>query len=234
MKKIVTFLILISILSCQKEGQHDLTVKVNIEGLKKGTVYLKKAQDTALVVVDSIYVSDGNSIFELYSDLNSPEMFYLILDKKINEQFKVPFFANNGITEISTSLKNFEIEAKINGSEQQKTLEEYQKMMSKFNERNLELIKENFEAQRDQDSVKFNANEAEYNNLLKRRYLYTVNFAINHKDSEVAPYLALSEIYDANVKWLDTINNSLSPEVKESKYGKELQSFIEKIKDTEK
>lgn len=234
MKKIVAFLIFISIFSCQKEEQRDLTVKVNIEGLKKGTVYLKKAQDTALIAVDSVNIIDGNSIFELHSDIDSPEIFYLILDKKINEQFKVPFFASHGITEINTTLKNFEIDAKINGSEQQKTLEEYKKMIGRFNERNLELIKENFEAQRDQDSVKLNANEAEYNNLLKRKYLYTVNFAINHNDSEVAPYLALSEIYDANVKWLDTINNSLSAKVRESKYGKELQEFIDKIKETEK
>ncbi|HMC00967.1 MAG TPA: hypothetical protein VKN14_08025, partial [Flavobacteriaceae bacterium] len=142
------------------------------------------------------------------------------------EQFKIPFFANYGITEINTTLKNFEIDAEINGSEQQKALEEYKKMISRFNEKNLELIKENFEAQRDQDSIKLNANEAEYNNLLKRKYLYTVNFAISHKDSEVAPYLALSEIYDANVKWLDTINNSLTPKVKESKYGIELTNLI--------
>ncbi|MEJ2113228.1 MAG: DUF4369 domain-containing protein [Flavobacteriaceae bacterium] len=234
MKKIVAFLIFISIFSCQKEEQRDLTVKVNIEGLKKGTVYLKKSQDTALIAVDSVNIIDGNSIFELHSDIDSPEIFYLILDKKINEQFKVPFFASHGITEINTTLKNFEIDAKINGSEQQKTLEEYKKMIGRFNERNLELIKENFEAQRDQDSVKLNANEAEYNNLLKRKYLYTVNFAINHNDSEVAPYLALSEIYDANVKWLDTINNSLSAKVRKSKYGKELQEFIDKIKETEK
>lgn len=234
MNKLLVIFIFISIFSCEEEVQHDLTVKVNIEGLKKGTVYLKKAQDTALIVVDSIYVNDGNSTIELYSNLNSPEMFYVILDKKINEQFKIPFFANLGITEINTSLKNFEIDAKIKGSDQQKTLEEYQIMIGKFNERNLELIKENFEAQRDQDSAKLNANETEYNNLLKRKYLYTVNFALNHKDSEVAPYLALSEIYDANVKWLDTINNSLTPKVKESTYGKELQTFIKKIKETEK
>ena len=53
---------------------------------------------------------------------------------------------------------------------------------------------------------------------------------MNHKDSEVSPYLALTQIYDANVKWLDTINNSLTPKVKASKYGKELQRFIDDIK----
>ena len=60
--------------------------------------------------------------------------------------------------------------------------------------------------------------------------MYTINFAINNKDSEVAPYLALSEIYDANIKYLDTINNQLTPKVKASKYGKQLQDYINKRK----
>ena len=65
---------------------------------------------------------------------------------------------------------------------------------------------------------------------MRRKYLYTTNFAINNKDSEVSPYLALTEIYNARINLLDTINNSLTAKVKASKYGKELQSFIEKIR----
>jgi len=53
-----------------------------------------------------------------------------------------------------------------------------------------------------------------------------VNFALNNKDYEVAPYLAVSEIFDANIKYLDTIQKSLSPEVRDSKYGKSLTDFI--------
>ncbi|HNU59017.1 MAG TPA: hypothetical protein PKI08_03575, partial [Aquaticitalea sp.] len=40
----------------------------------------------------------------------------------------------------------------------------------------------------------------------------------------------LAEIYDANVKFLDTINNSLTPKVKASFYGKELQKYIDERK----
>jgi len=60
-----------------------------------------------------------------------------------------------------------------------------------------------------------------------------VNFALNNKDSEVAPYLALTEIYNAKINLLDTINNSLTPKVKASKYGKDLQAFVDNIKATE-
>ena len=64
--------------------------------------------------------------------------------------------------------------------------------------------------------------------------LTKINFALNNKDSEVAPYLALTEIYNAQIKYLDTINTSLTPEVKTSKYGKKLQLFIDNIKKYEK
>ena len=228
MKKNALLLLLLLIFSCDKE-QHDLTVKVNIKDLKKGNVYLKKVNDSTLITVDSLIIS-GNSEFELHSALESPEMFYLYLDKNDNVERKVSFFADNGITEINTSLKNFEIDCKIVGSEQQKILEEYQKVQSRFNGQNLDLIKENYDAQIEGDTVKSLALKEQNNNLIKRKYLYTVNFAMNHKDSEVSPYLALTQIYDANVKWLDTINNSLTPKVKASKYGKELQRFIDDIK----
>ncbi|MGZ0014849.1 DUF4369 domain-containing protein [Yeosuana sp. AK3] len=231
MKNLLLFALAIMVVSCANETP-DLTVKANIKGLKKGTVYLKKVKDTSLVTIDSMVIN-GNSKFELYSNIESPEVFFLYLDKNSNENDRITFFADKGITEINTTLKNFVFDAKINGSKQQKTLEEYQLMMSRFNERNLNLIKENFEAQKAGDTSKYSNIQTEFDNLLKRKYLYTVNFALNNKDSEVAPYLALTEIYNAQVKWLDTINSSLTPDIKTSKYGKELQVFIEKIKKEE-
>jgi succinate dehydrogenase flavin-adding protein (antitoxin of CptAB toxin-antitoxin module) len=231
MKKIPFLIFAFLVIACGKK-EKDLTVKANIEGLKKGTVYLKKIKDTSLIIVDSLVIN-GNSQFELTSDLESPEVFYLYLDKNSAEKDRITFFADKGITEINTTLKNFVFEAKIKGSEQQKTLEEYQSMISKINNRNLDLIKGQFDARIAGNTIKLDSITKISDNFLKRKYLYTVNFALNNKDSEVAPYLALTEIYNAHIKLLDTINNSLTPKIKASKYGKELESFIENIKKNE-
>jgi hypothetical protein len=231
MKKLPFLLIALFLMSCGNE-QNDLTVKANIKGLKKGTLYLKKIQDTALITVDSIVVN-GLTTIELNSPLESPEVFYLYLDKKSAETDRIAFFADQGVTEINTTLKNFAFDAEIKGSKQQKTLEEYRTLISRINNRNLDIIKEQFEAQQAGDSAKFNTLIKESNNNVKRKYLYTVNFALNNKDSEVAPYIALSEIYDARIDLLDTINKSLTPKVKASKYGKELEAFISDIKKNE-
>ena len=231
MKKISLVLLALFLMACGKE-QHDLTVKANIEGLKKGTLYLKKVEDTTLVIIDSLVVN-GNTNIELHSDLDSPEVFYLYLDKNSAEKDRITFFADKGITEINTTLKNFAFEFEIKGSEQQKTLEEYQTVVDKINNRYLYNFKEQFEARKAGDTAKLNILIKEGNNSLKRKYLYTVNFALNNKNSEVAPYLALTEIYNARIDYLDTINNSLTPKVKASKYGKELNTFINTIKSTE-
>lgn len=226
MKKIVLVLLTVCLAACGSK-QDDLVVKTTIKGLKKGTVYLKRVIDTSLVIVDSVIVN-GNATFELKSPLGEPDVFHLYLDKNSTDEERISFFADKGITEINTTLKNFVFDVKIKGCEQQKTFEQYKKTISKINNRSLDLIKETFEAQKNNDTAKYNSLKKESENVTKRKYLYTVNFALNNRDSEVAPYLALSEIYNARIDLLDTINKSLTPKIKASKYGKELQGYLDK------
>ncbi len=224
MRTILSAFLLILIVSCADDSSN-FTLKGTVKDLKRGTVYLQKLQDSSLVTIDSLEIN-GNPEFELHTELESPEILYLKLNQYDNEEHVVPFFAAEGITEINSTRKNFEMDMKIKGSKQQEKWEEYKKMMSRFSDQNLDLIKENFDAQRDNDSIKMELSANKYDGLIKRKYLFTINFAMNNKDSEIAPFLVLSEIYDANIKYLDTVNNALTPEVKRSKYGKELQTFI--------
>ncbi len=225
MKQFIALGIVFLLLSCATEEKHEFTLKGNIEGLKKGTVYLQKQQDSTMVTLDSLSIN-GNPSFELHSDLTEPELLFLKLDKNDDDDGTVVFFADKGITEISSTLKNFNYDVKIQGSKQQEVLEEYLLMMSKFNDKNLQMIKESLESQRVEDTTKISALQKDFDNLLKRKYLYTINFAVNHKDSEVAPYLALSEISNTSVKFLQQIYDALDESIKDSKYGKELLELI--------
>jgi hypothetical protein len=228
MKKILVLLSIALVFSCGKE-QHDFTLKGHVKGLKKGTFYLQKQQDSIMVIVDSLEVN-GSSDFELHSNLEAPQILFLKLDKNDLDDGRIAFFADKGITEINTTLKSFNFDAKIKGSKQQETLEEYLSMMSKFNDKNLDLIKERFDAQKANDTTKSIDLDAQYNSLLKRKYLYTINFAINNKDSEVAPYLALTEIPNTSVKFLENIYDALDDTIKSSMYGTKLKTTIEERK----
>ena len=228
MKKVLFILSLLLILSCN-EKESDLIVTGHIKGLKKGTLYLQKLKDTALITMDSLNVN-GELPFEFHSNLEEPEVLYLTLNNNSSITHRISFFANKGITEINTTLKRFTYDAKIKGSIQQEKIDEYYGIISKFNDQRLEYIKDQFEAQKSENDSLIQATNLEADNIIKRKYLYTVNFALNNKDIEVAPYVALTEIYDANIKFLDTIYNVLPEHIANSKYGKELSSHIKKRK----
>jgi len=232
MKKLSILLLLLITFSCGKK-EHDLTVKGTVKGLKKGKIYLQKLSDSALIAVDSVNIK-GDSNFELHSSIESPEMFYLYLDKNDNTENRLSFFADKGITEIYTTLKGFVNDAKIKGSKQQEILFEYNKMIKQFNNKSLDLIKANFEAQQEQNIAKSDSLRKVSESYGKRRFKYALNFSMNHLDSEVAPYIVLTELYNANIKALDTVYNNLDEKILNSKYGLELKKFVEDVKLKEK
>jgi len=228
MKKLLSYIIVgITLFSCNTEKSGNLVVKGNIDGLKKGTLYLQKFKDTLFVSVDSIQLN-GESNFTLTDNIENPEMYYIALDKKENQ--RIPFFGEKGEILITSKLSKFETSAKISGSKNQVLLEEHRAMILKFNGKQLDFIKEKFEAQKNKDTALLSKIEREEKNLIKRKYYFSTNFAVNNGKFEIAPYIALTDLYYANIKLLDTINNSLSKKVKKSKYGIELNEFIENIK----
>ena len=231
MKKILSCLIIVSLFAaCSSEKEGNMTVNGSISGLKKGTVYLSKFQDTAIVNVDSVYL-DGKSEFVLKDDVESPEMYYITLDKLSQEG--IAFFGEPGIINVTSKLEKFTLAAEITGSKNHEFLEEHRAMSNKFNGRQLEFVQERFEAQKAGDDALLEEINKKEENLIKRKYLFTTNYAVNHSDYEVAPYLALTELVYATTSILDTVNNSLSDKVKASKYGIELDNFIKRIKENE-
>ena len=228
MKKIFGFLAIVALLvSCNKNEQGNMVVKVTIDGLKKGTLYLQKVKDTVLVSVDSIKL-DGKTEIVLSDAIESPEIYFLVLDKIAGE--RISFFGEKGEITVNAKLEKFTTSAKITGSVNQDLLTEHKAMAQKFNGKKLDLAVEKFNAYKINDTALAAKLEQEEASLIKRKYYYTTNFAVVNASHEVAPYLALTELYDANIRLLDTINNSLSKEVKASKYGKELDKYITEIK----
>jgi len=233
MKKIFTIVILTLLVACSKSDNKtgNLELTGNIEGLKQGKLYIQQLKDTSLVILDSIIIS-GESNFETKFQIDEPQMLYLSLDRGTTESIdnSIHFFAEPGKMKIETTLQGFYANAKISGSENQKIYEKYLKIKSNLNDENLDLLEKEFK-----NNVTKNASiTEEINNkrdkLTVRKYLYTANFALVNPKYEVSPYIALTEIPDANLKLLDTINKTLIPKVAKSKYGKLLNDLIKERK----
>ena len=230
MKKIgLLLLVVMAVVACSKENENTMYVKASVKGLKKGTFYLQKQIDSMIVSVDSISV-DGREDFLMTDEVMSPEMYYLTLG---NSSKRISFFGEKDTVYISSQLDLFGLKAKVKGSANQELLDNFSEIQQKFNNQKLDLMKEEFEARKanSQDSIDMVAKKLK--NWERKKYLYATNFAVKNADFEVAPYIALTDLFDANIGLLDTINNSLTPRIKESKYGKQLDVYIKKIKKVE-
>ena len=233
MKKISIAFVAISLLfACsEKKSENNLHLTGNIKGLKKGTLYVQRVTNNKLVALDTIAI-DGSSQFETDIELQSPEMLYLFLDRGVSNSLdnNLLFFAEPGAISIETNLENYIADAKVSGSKNQDLYYEFKKVDSRFQDESLDLIEKKFKAMKSNNTAETAKVNAKQESNIKRKYLYATNFAINNKEYEVAPYIALSEIYDINIKYLDTIQKSMSPKVAKSLYGKKLTEYIASIK----
>ena len=219
--------VLILFIACSS-NEDKMTLTGNVKGLKKGTLLLQKIQDSVLVSIDSVLVN-GSSLFSFKETILEPEIYYLNLrlENGILKDDRISFFAEANPINISTNLTNFAIDAKVTGSNNQEKYKTYKKIIDRYSDRNLELIEQIFEAKKkgnDSLAIKLNSHQ---NSILAKKYLATISFALSNKDFEISPYLMVSHVNDAKFVYLDSVYNNLTPKIKDSKYGKDLESLMQ-------
>ena len=231
MKKVLVVCLLLLIVACSQEKElGNMVVQGKIKGLKKGTLYLQKMRDTVVVSVDSIRLF-GEDTFTLTDNITSSEMYFLNLDQN---QSTLSFFVEEGTITINDQIEKFGVAPLIEGSSNQKVLEDYKEVAKKFQGKQLDLLAANLQAQKDNDLETSQSLRKQAEKQQLKKYIYTINFALNHADTEAAAYITITELVNANIKYLDSINNSLSKKVQQSYYGKKLADFVSTIKETEK
>jgi hypothetical protein len=200
----------------------------NVKGFKQGRLYLARIVDTVATVLDTIDIK-GNSAFTSHIKLDSPEMLYLFIDRVSTASIddNLPVFAEPGNITIETTLDGFYANAKISGSENHRLYEEYLVNKKRINDRKLDLVKEQYEADIKKNVVLSDSINKKIDRSIVSMYLAAANFAVNHADKEIAAYLAVKEIPNINLKYLLMIEEKMPAKIKASLYGKQLAKLIE-------
>ena len=223
--KLYYILFLLFIIGCVDESQKS-TINLDVKGLKKGTLVLKKLSDSSFVKLDSFIVNSGDKInFSVL--LDQPEM--LFIDLKLNEGSDIKtlnFFAEKSKMDIVTNLENFGYELIVKGSKNDSIYRNYISLNKKFNDQKLDLFKRSFEKSKSNDLDSLKIIEDLVVNINKRQFLHNANFAVRNSEFELSPYIALTDLYESK-KMLDTVYKSLSARIKNSKYAKQLKSIID-------
>ncbi len=231
MKKLLfatTSLILFA--SCTKQ-EGNLVITGDIKGLNQGKIYFQKVKDTTLTTIKAVKF-DGNSTFETYLNIEEPEVIYLHLDRGTSNSLdnNIAFFAEKGKMTILADVDNFIGKAKITGNKNQELLNDYKSVITTYTQKNIEVVENRIKADWAKNTRVSDSLKKIEDGIVTRKYQFTINFCLNNSDAEIAPYLAITEIYDANLKYLDSIYNSLTPKVKQSKYGKKLSEYLVAVK----
>ena len=225
MKKIYFLTLLIFLSSC-RSNKDNMIVSGNVEGLMKGTLYLQAQRDSLLVNLDSINLrGDGN--YKLSTDIIEPDIYYLYLDKQDGDSLNdiITFFGNKGDIQINTRLSTFDSSFEISGSENSDLLNEYNSIIRKYNLQNLDLLEIFYNAQIENNQTRIDSVNFELENLIRKKYLYTLNFSITNSANEISPYIAVSQVPDANIELLRKLYDTLPQSIKDSKYGKILKEI---------
>ncbi len=225
MKKTLIILSSIIVLGCSSNTDN-MRVSGNVDGLMKGTLYLQAQRDSLLVNLDSIDIrGDGN--FKLSTDIIESDIFYLYLEKQDGDSLNdiITFFGNKGDIQINTRLSTFDSSFEILGSENSNLLNEYNSIIRKYNLQNLDLLEIFYNAQIENNQKRIDSVNSELENLIRKKYLYTLNFSITNSENEISPYIAVSQIPDANIDLLRKVYDNLPERIKDSKYGKILKKI---------
>ena len=201
-----------------------MTVNVKVENFKKGNVYLQKISDSALINIGSIFVKKNESIILKY-DIDSPELFYLNLDVS-NIENRIEFFGEKGEINIDTSLEKFNSDFKISGSSIDSIYRDYLSVIKKFNNQKLDLIQLSFNLTKTELDDSLIKVQNQIKSLNKRQYLYNLNYTVSNGNSFISPLIAINEFSESGKIVLDTIKNSMSKQVLESKYGKIFSDIV--------
>ena len=225
MKNKIILIIAILIISCSS-NENNMNITGNIDGLKKGTLYLQTEKDSLVVNLDSVNLK-GSGNYKLGTNIVEPDIYYLYLDKKDGDSLNdiIPFFGNEGEIEINTRLSTFDSSYEIFGSKNSDLLKEYNSIMRQYNSQNLDLLEIFYKSQIENNQERIDSVNLELENLIRKKYLYTLNFSITNSNDEISPYITVSQIPDANIDLLKMIYDTLPNNIKNSKYGKILRDI---------
>lgn len=223
--KLKYYFLFVMIIGCGTKTD-SYNVNLEVKGLKKGKLILKKIIDTSFVKLDSFIVNSGNKInFNVESQ--DSEMLFIDLNLNDNSDVKtLNFFYEKNDIDIITSLDNYGFEIKVSGSKNDSLYRDYIAINKKFNNQKLDLFQKTFENKNSNNLDSLKIIEKLVVNINKRQYLHNANFAVRNSNYELSPFIALTDLFDSK-NMLDTIYKSLNTKIKNSKYGKELKSVID-------
>ncbi len=227
MQKYLYFLTLIVILiSCDKNETKKANLSIKINGFSQGEIELLRSQNESFTKIKTIQV-DGQKVIQTELSISEPEIIFMKINRNNSNSIDnmVSFFVEPTNMTIETDLELFSHNLKVTGSKNQDAYQNYLLNIKKFGLQKVTLTEQLYKSSKNQAEL--------YDKVINsdvKKQLYTINFAFNNRDLEIAPYIALQNFDFQNTKLADSLYNVLGISARNCKYGKELAIAIKNKK----
>ena len=228
MKKIITILTLLIIYSCNKPNYNRFTVRGNVHGLNESQLLVLKFIGDKMEI-DSISVNDNK--FEYKGEVDEPYFIQLLIKEGESTKGKLTEFMLEN-SEITISGNSIEYDSiKVKGSKSDKILKKYffddKILTNKWNNLKMEydkFVEVNDSINRKKIAKKLNhIVQVEKVGLVKKY----VRENFDSKIGALIPNFCTIEDKLRREDW-DEIYNYLTPEIRETGYGKRIYKKLKK------
>lgn len=220
MKKLVIFIFLILIYACNIDNDN-MIIEGQIIDLKNSKIYLTIVDEGK--IIDSAIVNDGKFTLKTYID--EPIEMSLILKEK-NSDEKFIFFSEPSNILFRSSKEKFIFNAQIQNSKLFTEYKNIENQISKFNEKDLELLAEQIEFSVEGNQKKYDSIRRERFKINQKKILFIVNYSLNNSSSLVSAFIIHKYKESINKNYIEKVYENFSDELKDSYYGKKLMSSL--------
>ncbi len=202
----------------------DLKVNGTVDGLENGNFIVAKIENNRPTNIDTVEVKNGK--FTYIENLESPDFRLFILQE--NPQKGMFMFVGNDNITLTANIDSLD-KVNIVGSKSQDTYKGLIDDFKKVQEEKGKLYQEAQMAQMQNDSIKLESlkDAIELNDKKAEKVVY--DFADENKNSTLAPWALNTIIQKFEYETINPIYESFTQEVKDSKYGKELNERLTKL-----
>ncbi len=227
---LLTVLITTMFTACDNETvvqEQKYSINGEISGTTEGHIFIKTRQDQSWIIIDSASIVDG--IFAMNGSVERVNFCYMTSDVFTGG---IPMFIEN--TDINISLHKDSIkQARITGSDSQKTYDDAKKKLNSFDEIWQNFYYNTYRYMTDDEKAQ---NENYLNNiydsaqLLKKQFL--VDYLNQHHDNIASAQLILDQESAIGTDQMVTLYEQLTTNVLESGPGEQLTNRVEIMKKT--
>lgn len=220
------------VISCSKVGDNEFIINGSVEGVDGKNIILQRQDDSlGTIAVDTAKIEKGK--FNFKGTVTEPAMYALQIESLQNKSYLV---VENGEINIEVN-KDSVFKNKISGTYNNEQLTEFGELSIKLQKDLMAYQKSNqakfMQAYNKKDTVTQNQLRREFEKLQKKNENETLEYIKGHPKAFITILLIQNRMrntFEPDMDEIQSLYNTLDPELKKTKPAKKLLKSIEELK----